>query len=295
MFDRIFASYLVQSQLLTEKNLDDIFSCQDKKRVRLGVIAMSEKLMTIDQVEEVNQEQAVCDKRFGDIAIEKGYLNQEQVSRLLFLQGNVFLAFMQAIIDNKLLTMAQMDQALDKYQKDNSFTLSNMEDLKSCDIDRIIPIFLYEQPALLQGLCGVMVRTVSRLVDYHVYIKKPYLSKEFPIHYFCMQELNGEHKMLTSLTASGDAMKQAAIGFAGKEYIFNEEDALDALCELINCVNGLYATELSIRHIEMDMDAPHYQQTDSVLKSQFPFLCLPMVIFQQEVNLIVSLNSSYTF
>ena len=179
MFDRIFANFLLEQGKLTEQSLNEIFDIQDSKRVRLGVIAVSEKLMTIEQVEEVNQLQAILDKRFGDIAIEKGYLNSEQVGRLLVLQGNSYLAFVQSAIDGGYITMDEIEQQLVKYQEVNNFTLSNIEDLKSCDINRIIPIFLYSQPELIRELAGVIVRTIVRLVDFHAYIKKPSVVSEY--------------------------------------------------------------------------------------------------------------------
>lgn len=293
MFDRIFANYLVESGRLTEQNLKTVFSNQEKKRVRLGVIAVSEKLMTIEQVEEVNKLQTMCDKRFGDIAIEKGYLNDEQISRLLQLQGNALLALIQSIVDDNLMSMETIDEALLNFQKENNYTLMNMEDLKSCDIDRIVPIYVYEQPKLLQELCGVMIRSVNRLVDYHLYIKKPYCIKTYDFEQFSMQELHGAHKILTSLTGSKDALKHAAIGFAGERYIENEEDALDALSEFINCVNGLFATELSKREIFVDMDIPYYQTTAGSISSDM-LLCLPIVISGKEITMIAVLDQSYT-
>lgn len=294
MFDRIFANYLVKTGKLTEKDLSSIFSTQEEKRVRLGVIAVSEKLMTMEQVEEVNQLQAVCDKRFGDIAVEKNYLNNEQVSRLLQLQGNAFLALVQSISDGGYMSMEQINNTLVAFQKENNYTLMNMEDFRSCDIDRIIPIYLYEQPQFIQELCGVMVRTVNRLVDYHVYIKKPYEVKEYSFEQFCMQKLGGEHTLLTSLSGSSDSLKQAAIGFAGERYIETEDDALDALCELINCVNGLYATELSTKHIDVDMEVPHYQATKGTLRAD-KLLCLPLIICGKEVDLITALDQPYKY
>ena len=39
--------------------------------------------MTKEQADEVNQLQAMKDARFGDIAVEKGYLTDEQVGKLL--------------------------------------------------------------------------------------------------------------------------------------------------------------------------------------------------------------------
>ena len=293
MFDRIFANYLVDSGKLTAENLRDIFSSQEQKRVRLGVIAVSEKLMTIEQAEEVNQLQSVYDKRFGDIAVDKGYLTAEQVSRLLALQGNSFLAFVQSVIDSNYLNMGEIESELNRYQKDNNFTLMNMEDLKSCDINRIINIFVYQQPSILQSLCGVMVRTVARLVDYHVYIKSPYEIKELPYQFLSMQELNGQHKILTAISGSSDAMKEAAIGFAGEQYIENEEDALDALCELVNCVNGLLATEMGTKNIELDMEVPHYYLEKGTLRANSLF-CLPVMIRGLEVDMIMAIDQEYS-
>ena len=62
MFDRIFANFLVDKQKLGPECLEKIFELQEQKRVRLGVIAVSEKLMSNEQVEEVNQLQSNTDK-----------------------------------------------------------------------------------------------------------------------------------------------------------------------------------------------------------------------------------------
>lgn len=294
MFDRIFANYLVSTGRLTDKNLGEIYSSQEQKRVRLGVIAVSEKLMSVEQVEEINQLQAIYDKRFGDIAVEKGYLTDEQVSRLLVLQGNGFLAFMQAVTDSGVMSMADFNAALDEYQKENSFTLANMEDLKSCDNDRIIPIFVFDQPEMVQKLCGMMVRTIARLVDYHVYIKKPTVSDSVDFPAICLQELKGEYRIVTSLSGDLDgSMIETAIGFAGSENVVCEEDCLDALCELINCVNGLLATEMSSRDVEIDMDAPFAQGTPGSIKSG-TILTLPIIIYGKQLNLNVILDQDYT-
>lgn len=294
MFDRIFASYLVSTGKLTEKNLGEIYSSQEQKRVRLGVIAVSEKLMSIEQVEEVNQLQAIYDKRFGDIAVEKGYLTDEQVGRLLVLQGNAFLAFMQSVTDSDAMTIAEFNEALDEYQKVNGFTLANMEDLKSCDNDRIIPIFVYDQPEIIQKLCGIMVRTLARLVDYHVYIMKPTVATTVDYPSICVQELQGQHRIATSLTGElNGAMFETAVGFAGSENVVCDEDCLDALCELINCVNGLLATDMSSKGIDIDMDAPFAQGTPGSIKGE-EILSLPIIIYGKQLNLNVVLDKDYT-
>lgn len=294
MFDRIFANYLAECGKLSDQNLKDIFSIQDSKRVRLGVIAVSEKLMTIEQVEEVNQLQAVLDKRFGDIAIEKGYLNNEQVGRLLVLQGNSYLAFVQSVVDGGFLSMDEIENMMSRYQDENNFTLSNIEDLKSCDINRIIPIFLYSQPEMLKELASVIIRTVVRLVDFHTYIKKPSIIKEYPYKMICSQEINGDHRFLTAFSGDDQAsLKDIAIAFAGEDNVETSEDAVDALCELVNCVNGLYASDMSSRDVDIDMDAPIGKIDTGVLKAD-SILCIPVVICGKQIDLLLTLDQDYT-
>ena len=87
MFDRIFGSYLLKSGSVTVQQLQEVYEEQENNRVRLGVIAVSEKLMTTKQVEEVNHLQAIMDKRFGDICVEKGYLSEQQVAQLFWLDS----------------------------------------------------------------------------------------------------------------------------------------------------------------------------------------------------------------
>lgn len=296
MFDRIFADYLREAGKLSEDNLNEIFSSQEQKRVRLGVIAVSERLLSIEQVNEINQLQAIYDMRFGDIAVQKGYLTDEQVSRLLVLQGNAFLAFMQSVVDSGYMTMEDFNEALEAYQKSNNFTLSNMEDLKSCDADRVIPIFIYNQPELTQRLCGIMIRTMSRLIDYRMFIKAPTVSSTVNYPAICLQELKGEHNIVTALTGDmgkDGAMFKAAVGFAGEANVTEPEDCLDALCELINCVNGLLATEMSNQNVDIDMDAPFANGTSGSLRSD-SILTLPVVIFGKQMELHVILDQSYT-
>jgi len=293
MFDRIFANYLVECGKLSSQDLDNIFSIQDSKRVRLGVIAVSEKLMTIEQVEEVNQLQAILDKRFGDIAIEKGYLNNEQVGRLLVLQGNSYLAFIQSVVDGGYLSMESIEEMLVKYQEDNNFTLSNMEDLKSCDINRIIPIFLYSQPDMLKELAGVIIRTAVRLIDFHTYIKKPANIKEYPYTVICSQGISGDHRFLTAFSAKEvSSLQDIAVAFAGQENISCDEDVVDALCEFVNCVNGLYASDMSNRDVDIDMDAPMGSLNSGTVKAD-NILCLPVVICGKQVDLLLILDQEY--
>jgi len=293
MFDRIFADYLIEMGKLSEQNVEVIFSTKEERRARLGVIAVSEKLLTIDQAEEINQLQAIYDKRFGDIAVENGFLTSEQVNRLLDLQGNAFLTFVQAIVDHGCLTMDEVNGALEQYQREHSLTLGDIENLKSCEIENIVPIFLYKQPALIISLCGTLLRTIYRLVDHRTFIKQPYFAKEVAYSYMSIQELYGKHSILNAFCGDIDTLKKTAIGFAGAEYINDEEDCMDALCELINCINGMFATKMSMEEIDLDMRVPQYHLNPGTLKAA-SLLCIPVIVFDRELTVVLAIDTAYS-
>ena len=68
-----FGEYLLEKAKLSQMQLEEIFKQQESPRVKLGLIAVAEKLLTDKQAEEPNELQ---NERIaaGDIVIEKGYL-----------------------------------------------------------------------------------------------------------------------------------------------------------------------------------------------------------------------------
>ena len=105
MFGQLFGKYLVKENILDEETLNKILSAQLQIRVKLGVIAVADKLLTTEQADEINRIQQQEDKRFGDIAIEKGWLTDAQISELLEKQGNPYMQFLQVLVENSSIKM----------------------------------------------------------------------------------------------------------------------------------------------------------------------------------------------
>ena len=53
MFNQIFGRFLLEQKLLTSEQLEAIQSAQKKTRVRLGLIAVSEELLTQEQADKI--------------------------------------------------------------------------------------------------------------------------------------------------------------------------------------------------------------------------------------------------
>lgn len=74
MIASIVGHYLVDIGQITKEQLHDLLKEHHKVRVKLGLIAVSEGLMTQEEADRVNRLQAIMDMRFGDIAVEERYL-----------------------------------------------------------------------------------------------------------------------------------------------------------------------------------------------------------------------------
>ena len=97
MFSQFFGNYLLENQKITAEQFDSCMNYIKANRVKLGLIAESEGLLTRTQANELNYLQMQTDKRFGDLAVEKGYLTETDVNYLLSRQGNPYLIFIQSL------------------------------------------------------------------------------------------------------------------------------------------------------------------------------------------------------
>ncbi len=293
MLDRLLGTYLVEQGMLTKTQLNEAYKLQDLHRAKLGVIAVAEKLMSIAQAEQVNTLQAYQDRLFGDIAIERGYLTPTQVERLLELQGNAYLTFLQAVVDKGYLTMEQLEAAENEYQKACGFTESDMAALKTGNVEQAVPIFLTTVVPDIKEMFCMGIKNMYRLVDSHVYIGKTYMVRSLKDEVLGYQRLHGDKKAVVAISGRYEDVRRMAIAYTKEEFIETREDALDAVCELINCINGLYATELSHSECKVEIDPPNFNFNFAEASSDEMFV-MPVYISGGEIKYVLAISKDIT-
>lgn len=288
MVSSIVGNYLMEKGLLTGEQFRDILNEQQKVRVKLGLIAVAEGLMTQEEADRVNQLQAVMDRRFGDIAVEKGYLTEGQVNSLLKKQGNAYLAFAQAMENQQLMTIEQLEQILLDYRCENNFTASDMDALKSDDVDSILPLFLPVDSEAYYGIAGTAVRTLMRLVDTGLYLDKAYIMQKTEDENGALQKVEGEKGFVSALGGKGNALQFTASVFGQEEFVSVDEDALDAIGELLNCINGLYVSECKDGS-SLELMPPSFKTGIQGFESR-KMLVLPIHIKNDCIDLMIAIG-----
>lgn len=289
MFEQIFGKYLVSTGKITQEQLTNVYEYVQNVRSKLGLMAVAEKLMTQEQCDEINAIQAVEDKRFGDIAVEKGYITPEQVSELLNKQNDSYMLFCQTMMDKGYLTLENIDEALTEYQIKEGFTQAEMDDLLSGDFDRTVKIFLPIDSDFHANLCGIMIRTLSRLISRTAYVEKARQTNSLKASNFVLQKLFGDRNVVAGFAGEDMSLLTIANPFAKENFTEVDMDALDAVGEFTNCVNGLFATDLSHHEIEVDMLPPEYY--DHPVTVSGDFYDFPLYVNDQEVHFILAVDT----
>ncbi|MCR5671097.1 MAG: hypothetical protein K6G10_08840 [Butyrivibrio sp.] len=293
MLDRLIGSYLLEQGRINKGQLLDCYRTQDVNCAKLGVIAVTEKLMTIAQAEQVNMLQATMDKRFGDIAIDKGYLTEAQVTRLLDMQGNSYIAFLQAVVDKGYLSMEELTEVEKEYQQSCGYTETDMSALKTGDIDHIIPIFLGTHDEFYCSLFAMGVKNIYRLVDSHAYIGKAYKVKSVKDEVLGYQRFHGHTNAIVAISGKYEDVRRMAVAYTKEEFIETKEDALDAACEIINCINGLFAMEMSRQEKLIELEPPGFSVTFTEMKCE-EILVLPIYAAGGEIKYNVAVAKDVT-
>ena len=289
MFSQFFGNYLVENQKITAEQFSACMTYIKANRVKLGLIAESEGLLTSSQVMELNYLQVQSDERFGDLAVKKGYLTESDVNYLLGLQSNPYLLFVQALDENGCLTNDEIDYNLTAFQKENDYSNSIMKAIRDGNIEGLLPAFVDVKDKRYLDLIGLTLRNIIRFISSYVRIAPGgFVSEKVP-KYAAYQKIIGDYELTLGFTGENDDILALADGYAKEEFPTVDEDALDSIAEFTNCVNGLYAAELSFQNISLDM-LPPMLSFDKEIDVNGEYYSLPIFLEGKESHIIVQFN-----
>lgn len=289
MFSQFFGHYLLENQKITAEQFSSCMNYIKANRVKLGLIAENEGLLTRNQANELNYLQMQSDKRFGDLAVEKGYLTDADVTYLLGRQGNPYLIFIQALEEGNVMTREEIDAALASFQNDLALSDEEMKAVQDGNIEGMLPAFMESEDPRYASLVGLTLRNIVRFVTSYIRMEKGSFVSSLKAKYIAYQHTTGDYDGFLGFVCNNDGILTLADGYAKEKFETVDEDSLDSVCEFTNCVNGLYATELSYQNISIDMQPPEFL-FDGTIEGEGEFFVLPLYIDGKHSDLIVKLG-----
>lgn len=291
MFSQFFGNYLLENQKITAEQFSSCMEYIKANRVNLELIAEREGLLSHQQVTTLKQLQMQEDRDFGDLAIKRGYLSESDVDYLLGLRGNLYLIFIQALEENQCLTTEEIDQCMADFQKDRGFSDAVMKAIQDGDIEKFLPAFVDTPDDGYLFFIGLTLRSIVRFISPYIQIGKGHFVSSFSPHCIARQRITGDSEGFLGFCCDGDddGILAIADGYAKEHFDTVDEDALDSAAEFVNCVNGLYAAELSFQNISIDMEPPELL-FDTTIQDDNDFYVLPVYIEGRKLDLIIKIS-----
>lgn len=268
MLNRLFGNYLVEKNKLTTEQLDALLPVPKELNAEVETIAVINKIILPATAQELLESIDKNTTRFGEAAIEAGYIDDEKLDSILTYQSNAFMKFMQLVLNNGYLSLEQINPLLDEFQRDSEFSDEQISSLIHDDLSQIVNIFVPLKSPELKEFVLTMVQTLRRLIDTDVYLEKANTARAVQLDKYACQAIIGDMYIKVYMSAPDDGLLAIANHFTGDTYQTVTDDALDNVGEFINCINGLFATNLSYEDISIDMNSPEFSQEGPYLSNE---------------------------
>ena len=160
------------------------------------------------------------------------------------------------------------DKILGKYIAKNHngsvFTDNELKVIKQGNIDDMVTTFfdMNNDYYITQLQCAI--KSLATFMNTQIVMESIEYIKEYRGQFMGCQIMDGDIDVFLGIAGEDDELVELASVFAGEDFTELDMDAYDALCELINVMNGAYATKLSGSEIEVTLHPPVFYKDTSV-------------------------------
>lgn len=179
-----FGQYLLHKGILSPSQLAETVNFQRSNNQSLGVLAVAEGFLTLEQVSCLNSEQYFLDIYFGELAVERGLMTSKDVESLVVKQRANHVSIGDVMVELGLLSSVKLDNLLADYQfykrRLHETCKEAIQHLPSSDF---IQIFLRELTKCSQRICHQKIAVGAVHVDGELQSDYPILSlRKFPVN-----------------------------------------------------------------------------------------------------------------
>ncbi|MCR4998921.1 MAG: chemotaxis protein CheX [Lachnospiraceae bacterium] len=291
MYAQFFGGYLLSKGAVSPEQLTSAISKLSDTHIKLGTLAMHKGYMTASEVDEVCFLQTREDKRFGEIAIERCYLFENQLEDLLQSQNPDYLLLGQTLVDMGALSNADLEALMVEYQEDNA-----IEDCASGNEDAETSIHLVEnllESADIQtsdyalAFLNLIFNNLVRFIGEDFTPLAPVHVDDYPLNYCVSQRLTGAVKFNAGLDMEPDVAVAFASRYANMDFDSFDEYVKASLEDFLNLHNGLFSVNMSNYYsIELNLEPPmqveesemHLSNNGFIIPIIYPFGTIYMIL-----------------
>ncbi|MBQ7678066.1 MAG: chemotaxis protein CheX [Lachnospiraceae bacterium] len=293
MFAQFFGSYLLGRNAVSPEDLTAAITMLADTHIKLGTLAMQMGYMTADEVDEVTYMQTREDKRFGEIALEKNYLFEDQLQNLLKAQIPDYLLLGQTLVDMGCLTNSDLEGLMVGYEQD-----SKIDDIVNTDENnetttKLIASFFEEAGREITEYTvmymNLIFNNLIRFIGADFTPLAPSAVADYETQYCVTQHIMGPMTCSSSIDMDEATAVQFASRYAKMEFTEFDEYVKASMEDFLNLHNGLFSVNMSNTYSEELMLDPPMQEKEKVLHLSAESFVIPVIYPFGTVYLILTL------
>lgn len=249
MYTQFFGNYLYSKGYVTKEQLISAMQCQPKDKALVAALSLFNGFMSAGEIEYVKQLQAESTKNFGELAIENGYLTQQQVLDIFNSPKPNFLILGELFVEEGVFSYEKFEYILADYRSQHEFLDMELNQENKEDIQRLLNNFalLSETsiPEFGQSYFELLFNNLVRYIGEDFITLPPEVCKEFATDHCVSQTINGINVIKIYLNMDSSTAINFAERYTNEAFPLFNEYVEASIEDFINLHNGLFIVNAS--------------------------------------------------
>ena len=293
MFAQFFGSYLLNHDAVSPEELTAAIAMLADTHIKLGTLAMHMGYMTAAEVDEVCFLQTREDKRFGDIALERNYLFEDQLDDLVKAQIPDYLLLGQTLVDMGCLTNAALEELMISYQNESQLDETAASDETTEATMRLLQSFFKNADREIGEYAAMYVNlefnNLIRFIGEDFTPLAPVSCSEYDVHCCVTQQISGPITCASSIDMDEDVAVAFASRYAKMEFTEFDEYVEASLEDFLNLHNGLFSVNMSNLYAEeLSLTPPIKEESETLTLNDSSFV-IPVIYPFGTVYLVLAM------
>jgi len=256
---KFFGHYLLDNNKLTPQQLTEAVEYQSLKNLSLGELAVREQLITIKDAVKINDKQRSLDKRFGEVCIDMGLLDEIQIDQLLRIQKKEKVFFGEVLLIKDFITKSTLDKELAIFEELQKIEVVQLDDaIEALDKENVI-----------KEAIGVFVKLYSRIVLEPIKLIDINTQSKENSGIIVLQKMRGDLHLDFALQPEDSVSLSISQKFLKTDFDTVDEMVIDIISEFVNVILGNIAVKLGKDGVKVDLTPPVFQEGSGFDKTQY--------------------------
>lgn len=269
MHTQFFGNYLLSRNIVTSEQLIDAIIKTSANHVKLYTLAIYHNMMSSVEVNDALEQLAEEGKDFNEVAIERHYLTEDQISQLIASPGPDYLLLGQILVEDGIITFTDLEDLILDYESDDEIYDLDMEiDQKAQVLKLLRRHFNFEKSAygeLRETYLLLLFNNLVRLIGADFTPLTPIHCQKFDTHFCVLQHITGEHDIVCAIDMDEKTAVSFASRFANSTFQEFNEFVQASLSDFINLHNGLFMVNLSNNSsVDLQLSPPEELAPDCI-------------------------------